>query len=142
MAFRKYVILSALLTVTAMLVGCSSDETTTSPIVTSEAPILPPTSVSVREISNGSIEITWTANTQAHFKGYNVYRVKPGEAIGRINSSLVSNNRYVDGTANSGSLYDFWVTSVSAKGAESAFSVLASYSPEVEGSKDRGLGNH
>ena len=140
MGFRKHVIFStALLCLSGLLIGCSSDETTTAPTITSEAPMLPPTNVIINRLPNGDVRLTWDANTQPHWRGYNVYRaITGGGAIGRVNPSLISTNSYTDVTTDGRSIYEYFVTSVSAKSAESGFSIAVVFdSREHESKRDR-----
>ena len=140
MAFRKHAITTvALLCLSGLLIGCSSDNTPTTPTITAEAPMLPPTNVTFNNLSNGAVSISWDANTQSHLKGYNVYRaVASGNAIGKINPSLLTATSYVDNSVDGHSVYKYWVSSVSAKNAESAMSTpITFYSRTGNSKRDR-----
>lgn len=125
MAFPKHIILACvLLALTGLLAGCSEDSTV-APTLTSEAPMLAPSNVHISVANNGDVIIDWDANTQTHLRGYNVYRLdRENYEIGRLNETELTTNRYVDGTVEWGDRYDYRVTSVSAKGAESAYSTV------------------
>ena len=71
----------ALLGAITLVSGCGSD-TTVSTVVT-EAPILPPQNVIVKQGPSGDVFLSWDANTQSILQGYNVYRrdTSAGEII-------------------------------------------------------------
>lgn len=122
MTFRKYVMISmVLLCGSALLLGCSGDDP--APLgLGDEAPPAAISGLSARLLSGGDVELTWDASTQPNVSGYNVYRlVESEQGIGRLNTSPIANNRYIDTSALQGPVYQYLVTAVSAKGLESAF---------------------
>jgi fibronectin type 3 domain-containing protein len=126
MTFRKHVMISiVLLCVTGLLIGCSEDGTVAPAATTYEAPPIAVSGLTVKLLSNGAVSLMWDANTQPNLRGYNVYRHSPSEsAIALLNSSPVGQNRYTDATVERGPVYEYMVTSVSTKGAESAFTSI------------------
>jgi fibronectin type 3 domain-containing protein len=71
------------------------------------------------------IELTWLASSHPTLRGYNVYRhIASESAIGQLNAAPLSENRYVDATAESGPVYEYLVTAVTVKGTESAYASI------------------
>jgi len=104
----------------ALVAGCGSDDPVSLP--SNEAPILPPQNVIVQQTDNGTVMISWAANTQSNLAGYKVYRndLKQG-AIGTLTPHPITVNFYEDTTTEPGGRYEYWVTSVSNKGDESSY---------------------
>ena len=126
MTFRKYVMISmVLLCGSVLMLGCSSDDP--APLgLGDEAPPAAISGLSARLLSGGDVELTWDASTQPRVSGYNVYRVVESEqGIGRLNTSPIANNRYIDTSVALGPVYQYLVTAVSAKGLESAFTAVS-----------------
>ena len=117
---RKQLLVSLVLAAMAgLLYGCGDNTTAPEIIITDEAPIFAPVNITAAVTSNG-IELNWDANPQAHLRGYNVYRVDlSAGTIGRLNSDPITVNRYTDHSVTPGAAYQYSVTSVSIKGAES-----------------------
>ncbi|MGB7264210.1 MAG: choice-of-anchor D domain-containing protein [Terracidiphilus sp.] len=71
----------------------------------------------------GEVNLTWDAPSSSPdpVAGYNVYR-SPTNAYSfvQLNSSMVAQSTYVDGTAQSGQTYDYIVESVDSSGVTSA----------------------
>ena len=128
MTFRMHVMIGILLLCFAgLMMGCSDDGTVVEPVVpTDEAP---PAAVSGLEVtlhSNGDVALTWDSSTQPNLRGYNVYRhIVTDNAIGTLNVSPLTANRYIDTGAQRGYRYEYMVTAVSAKGLESAFATIS-----------------
>jgi len=122
MTFRKHVMISfVLLAFAGLLAGCGS-ESITIPEPAAEAPMVAPANVNVQLASDGSVTISWSANGQSHLRGYNVYRHDvDASAIERLNAGNVSDTRFIDRSTEWGHTYEYLVTSVSVKGAESDF---------------------
>jgi fibronectin type 3 domain-containing protein len=138
MAYRKHVLLSVvLLAISGILFGCG--DSTVAPTSTTEAPLVAPTNVTVSELANGNIMISWDANTQPHLQGYNVYRLDTANfRIGKLNTSVVTETFYVDKSAAREGEYEYRVTAVSTAGTESGSSpVRIVVDDPSTGSKDR-----
>lgn len=126
MAFRNHVMICiVLLGVSGLVLGCSSDDGTLAPAQVNEAPPAAVSGLSATLTSEGGIALRWDASTQPNLRGYNVYRHDSSQsAIGLLNASPLSENRYVDTNVQQGSVYEYLVTAVSAKGLESAFATV------------------
>ena len=124
MAFRKHIALAfALLALTAMLAGCTDE--TVSPTEQNEAPVLAPTNVQASIVNGRDIRISWDPSTQLNVRGYNVYRLdRENSSIARLNPSVIGTSNYTDGTAAFSREYEYRVTSVSTKNAESNYSAV------------------
>jgi fibronectin type 3 domain-containing protein len=69
------------------------------------------------------VDLTWNAPSGSAdpVAGYNVYRTPSGSSTyQRLNSSVDAATTYADTTVQSGSTYDYIVTSVDTSGVESA----------------------
>ncbi|MCI0452814.1 MAG: fibronectin type III domain-containing protein [Candidatus Latescibacteria bacterium] len=122
MAIRKHLVLvCALLAVSLVAFGCAEDAAAPN-ANEDEAPVLAPTNLQAVVINGGDIQISWNASSQPNVRGYNVYRVDNIESsIERLNGSPLEVTSVVDGGARFGREYDYRVTAVSTKHAESAF---------------------
>jgi hypothetical protein len=141
MTFRMHVMIGILLLCFAGLItGCSDDGTVVDPVVPADE--APPAAVSglvVTLHSNGDVALTWDASTQPNLRGYNVYRhIVTNNAIGTLNRSPLTDNRYLDTGTLRGYRYEYMVTAVSAKGLESAYATV-SVLTEREHVRDTGL---
>lgn len=123
-AFRKHVTLAfALLVLTAMLAGCVDE--TVAPAEQNEAPVLAPTNVRAEIVNGGNIRVSWDPSTLPNVRGYNIYRLdRENSAIARLNSSVISASSYTDGGAAFSHEYEYRVTSVGAKSAESNYAAV------------------
>ncbi len=137
MTFRKYVMISmVLLCGSALLLGCSDDDPA-APAPGNEAPPAVISGLSIRMLSDSEVELSWDASTQPNLSGYNLYRhIQTEQAIGRLNSTPSTSNRYVDATISKGPVYEYLVTAVSAKGLESAYAAI------TISTNDRGKGGN
>ena len=121
MSAKKFAISTLLvLSACALVAGCGSDD----PVLptSNDAPILPPQNIIVQQTDNGSVMITWAANTQSILAGYNVYRNDvAASAIVTLTPNPITVNFYEDTTVEAGGRYEYWVTSVSSKGDESTY---------------------
>lgn len=136
MAFRKPIIPVLALLAAALVLGCAED--TLAPGANDEAPVLAPTNVQAVVINGGDIQISWDASSQANVRGYNVYRVDHGDdSIERLNPSPIEMTSVVDGAARFGREYDYRVTSVSSRNAESRYATVTIRNREAPPS-DRG----
>jgi fibronectin type 3 domain-containing protein len=126
MTFRMHVMISVvLLCVAGLLLGCSSDDSAT-PAAIDEAPPAAIAGLNVQILSNGNVELIWSAATEPNVSGYNVYRqAVSGQAFTRLNNSLVTDNRYVDTDTARNHTYQYRVTAVSSGGLESAHSAIS-----------------
>jgi hypothetical protein len=124
MAFRKRITLAfALLVLTAMLAGCADE--TVAPSGQNEAPVLAPTNVRAEIVNGGNILISWDPSTQLNVRGYNVYRLDTENSyIARLNPSVIAQSSYTDGGAAFSHEYEYRVTSVSGKNAESNYAAV------------------
>ena len=122
MTFRKYVMISmVLLCGSALLLGCSEDNPAT-PTSGDEAPPAAISGLTARLLPDGDVELNWDASTQPNLSGYNVYRhIMSEQAIGKLTTSPITTNSYIDIHASEGPVYEYFVTAVSAKGLESAY---------------------
>jgi len=76
-----------------------------------------------------TVELAWTRNTEADFRGYNVYRSTDGGALVKI-AELIAAPSYSDNKIEAGKKYRYEVTAVDAKGNESAHSTPAEASAQ------------
>jgi len=105
----------------ALIAGCGSDDNPVTPTPSNDAPILPPQNVIASRSTNGSVMVSWTANTQSNLLGYKVYRHDvDNSAILTLTPTPITVTHYEDATATNGT-YEYRVTSVSSKGDESGF---------------------
>ncbi|WP_170068206.1 pectinesterase family protein, partial [Arthrobacter ruber] len=92
------------------------------PPADSVAPAVPATPTA--SAGDGSVDLTWTANTEEDLAGYNLYRstgtTTAPTAINRINTDLLATTSYTDRTAANGSTYTYVLTAVDRAGNESA----------------------
>jgi hypothetical protein len=68
--------------------------------------------------SGHSVTITWTPSKSA-VTGYIVYRVSANGKTDRLTMQVITDTKYTDGTVQAGQTYNYYVTSVDGKGAES-----------------------
>jgi hypothetical protein len=69
-----------------------------------------------------SVTLSWTA-AGTSVSGYNAYRSNTsGTGYAKLNSSLISNTTFVDGTVSAGQAYYYVITAVDGSGNESAYS--------------------
>jgi len=117
---RKQLLVSLVLAAMAgLFFGCGDNTTTPEITINDEAPIFAPANVIARVTSDG-IELRWDANPQTHLRGYNVYRADHAAGtMARLNADEITVNLYTDRSAAPGAEYQYYVTSVSIKGAES-----------------------
>lgn len=80
-------------------------------------------------LSVRSVELAWTRNTEADFRGYNVYRSTDGGPFVKI-AELVPAPIFSDTKIEMGKKYRYEVSAVDAKGNESAHSTAAEASPQ------------
>ncbi len=73
----------------------------------------------------GSVEVIWTANTDADLAGYNVYRRQAGESFRKLNPQLLPTPIFRDRSVEPGRTYEYRVTAVDLAGNESAPSTVA-----------------
>ncbi len=127
-----------LLCAAAMIMGCGSSSV--SPEDLTEAPLLPPTNVTISRVNGDQILITWDMSTQANLAGYNVYRATgSSNAYSKLNSTLISQNQYLDMTAARRVHHKFRVCAVSDRGVEGTFasaSIFNGSTGGVDKSKD------
>jgi Abnormal spindle-like microcephaly-assoc'd, ASPM-SPD-2-Hydin len=69
-----------------------------------------------------SVDLTWSApaNSPAPVSSYKIYRSAANGSFTVLNGSVIGKTSYVDSTVQSGTTYDYYVTSVDASGTESA----------------------
>lgn len=121
---QNVMIIVALVALAGFFAGCGSEDTI-APAVTAEAPVLAPVGISASWMPSG-VEITWSASTQAHVVGYNVYRLNRHDgSTSQLNVGVISGTRYVDDGAQRRTMYEYRVTSVSGRGTESNFNGVA-----------------
>ncbi len=136
MALRTSSIALFALCASLLVSGCAEDSPT--PVAPEdEAPVLAPTNVQAVVISGGDIQISWDASSQPNVRGYNVYRVDNGvSSIERLNGSPLEVTSVVDGGAQFGREYDYRVTSVSSRNAESRFATVTIRNREAPAERD------
>lgn len=134
---RKQLLVSIVLAAMAgLLYGCGDSTTAPeTPTINNEAPILAPVNVTARVTGEG-IELHWDANAQAHLRGYNVYRLDESAGNIRKLANVIPTNWYTDGSVESGHRYEYTVTSVSVKGAESRPAFVTVITEPVPRGKD------
>ena len=122
MALRKYFVLACVLpAMLSFALGCAEDAAAPNPN-DDEAPVLAPTNVQAVVINGGDIQISWNASSQVNVRGYNVYRVdNDNDTVERLNPLVLEVTSIVDGGARFGREYDYRVTAVNTKNAESPF---------------------
>lgn len=139
MAYRKHVLISVvLLAISGILFGCG--DSTVAPTTTTEAPLVAPSNVTAQVLPGGDVMIQWDASSQTNLKGYNVYRFDyANDRIGRLNSTELTDNSYVDTDASRNTEYEYRVTSVSVKGTESNFTsvVVVIQNDPLQDTKDK-----
>ena len=125
MAFRKRITLAfAMLALTALLAGCNDDSV--APAGQNEAPVLAPTNVRAEIVNGRDIRVTWDPSTQLNVRGYNVYRFDfENSAVAKLTPSVIGTAAYTDGSAAFSHEYQYRVTSVSSKNAESNYAAVA-----------------
>jgi fibronectin type 3 domain-containing protein len=117
---KRSSILLALPLVMAFVAGCGSTSSPVAPVDT-VAPV-PVAQLEATTVTTGSVELVWTANTEADLAGYRVYR-----GIGNGDVSLVSVETaatYRDGTVTTGNAYRYQVAAFDTAGNESSRVVL------------------
>ncbi|MEO0235461.1 MAG: M28 family peptidase [candidate division WOR-3 bacterium] len=81
------------------------------------------------EPNRDNIKVSWHSNSELDLVGYNVYRSLDGSNFVKINTSLVSDTFYVDGSALSPVWYYYYVTAVDGEGNESVPSEVSRARP-------------
>ena len=67
-----------------------------------------------------AVDLSWSAPTGSSVVGYNVYRAAANSSsFQKLNSSVNSPATYTDGSVQTGTTYQYYVTSVDTSGAES-----------------------
>ena len=124
---RTYFVVSlVLVAMSAFLLGCN-DSSTAPALNEDPAPIAAPTNVVAKGTADG-ILITWDASSHPELRGYNVYRYdRSAGKVSQLNSTVVTENRYVDGTAQWRTHYQYRVTSVSRRSESGPASVDIEY---------------
>ncbi len=69
-----------------------------------------------------TIEVAWDRNTEADFKGYNVYRSVDGGPFEKVNADLIEAPIYSDSKVEPGETYRYEISAVDLLGNESAHS--------------------
>jgi fibronectin type 3 domain-containing protein len=110
----------ALVGLCSLVIGCNSDGLTSS---SNAAALVAPQNVMVSQNAWGHVIVTWDRNTQSSLRGYNVYRMDVVESsIQKLTDQPTEDNHYLDEAAVSETRYEYRVTSVNTRGAESAYS--------------------
>jgi hypothetical protein len=89
-----------------------------------------PTNLSISQIGNGSVTLTWNAVSDTDLHGYNVYW--QGDAVLdtlKANRRFITTNTIILNDLNYETEYSFAVTSIDASGNESALSVSRNGTP-------------
>ncbi|MBQ3644850.1 MAG: carboxypeptidase regulatory-like domain-containing protein [Candidatus Riflebacteria bacterium] len=88
----------------------------------------PPTGLKIAKVNgNSAFSLTWDADAQADFAGYNVYRsTSLGGVFEKINVGIVQQASYVDMGVTVGEKYCYRVTRVAGSGDESSVSETVS----------------
>jgi fibronectin type 3 domain-containing protein len=126
MTFRMHVMIGILLLcVAGLTMGCSDDSTVAPEAPEDQAPPAAVSGLTVMLNTDGSVSLRWDASTQPNLRGYNVYRHVPEQsAIGVLNASPLTDNRYTDTTTERGQRYEYLVTAVNTRGLESAYATI------------------
>ena len=126
MTFRMHVMIGILLLCfVGLMMGCSENSTVATPVPTDEAPPAAVSSLTVTLHSNGDGALRWDASSQPNVRGYNVYRhIVADNAIGVLNASPLSDNKFIDTSTQRGQRYEYMVTAVGPRGLESAFATV------------------
>ena len=127
MTFRMHVMIGILLLCfVGLMMGCGENSAVAPPLPTDEAPPAAVSGLTVTLHSNGDVALRWDASSQLNLRGYNVYRhIVTDNAIGALNDSPLSDNRFIDTSTQRGQHYEYMVTAVGAKGLESAFATVS-----------------
>jgi hypothetical protein len=110
--------LSVTLTFDPTVVGAASGQLT----IASNASSNPTVTVGLSGTGNPhQVNLSWTAptGTSDPVSGYNVYRAASGSGAFALLTSVGAQTTYVDASVQSGSSYDYQVTSVDSSGKES-----------------------
>ena len=79
---------------------------------------------------NGSVTLSWDANSESDFSGYNIYRSNTsGSGFTLLNNSLVGSSMFVDTDVDNYSLYFYVITAVDVQMSESVYSVEVNAMP-------------
>lgn len=127
MKFLSAIPCTLLLFGTMILTGCDSS-TGHGKVDLTPPPV--PASLSISQIGNGSVTLTWIAVSDPNLQGYNVYW--QGDAVLdtlKANRRFVSTNAITINDLNYETEYSFAVTSIDASGNESALSVSRNGTP-------------
>jgi hypothetical protein len=88
----------------------------------------------VAQGEDGAVALSWQPaldSSGGPVSGYNLYRSTQGGPSLRVNTSLITDTRFVDGGLTNGTPYAYGVTSVDSDGLESVRSQEASGTPEA-----------
>ncbi len=135
---KRFMTSVVLLCAAALIAGCGNSST--SPEVVLEAPLLPPTSVMITRAGDSNMLITWDLSTQPTLAGYNVYRATGNSTtFTRLNGTSIQTNRFMDNTTQYNVLYKFRVSSVSTRGVESNFATVQLFNAATSGGGDKAV---
>jgi hypothetical protein len=141
MAFRKQIVLALAMVLMTICFGCADELNAPNP--QDEAPVLPPTNVRARLMSDGDVQVLWDASSQPDINGYNLYRreLATGNPK-RLNNSRILDTEFLDSSTSAPKDYEYRVTAVNSKGKESRHTaiVIRTYDP-VEDGKAPALAN-
>jgi hypothetical protein len=106
----------------------------------------PPKGLTIVEITNNSIELTWEPNTEPDLEGYNVYRytlAKPDDWGDVIGSVEAGNESYLDPSLEEATTYYYVITTFDEVPNESNYSrvvtgttLLGPHAPEINNTID------
>lgn len=89
--------------------------------------------------SDGSVSLSWNANTEPDLSGYNVYRSTiSGGPYALLNGALVATNAYIDNAVVNGTTHFYVVTAVNTGAEESTNSSEVSAMPHANNSGNAG----
>ena len=114
----------------------TDDDTFTLTVNDVDAPPAAPTGL-VASAGNGSVALSWNANSEPDLAGYRVFRATSlpvstaGDGLG--GAALITGTSYTDLTAQNGTAYQYVVIAVDAIGGRSAASTNAPATPSANG---------
>jgi hypothetical protein len=100
------------------------------------APPSAPTGVTATKLGDGTVRVSWSANSEADLAGYSVYRaLTAGGPWTVLNASLLTATEYVDDTVPSGTeIVWYQISAKDDSGNESAYSSIATLTLVVQAS--------
>lgn len=97
-----------------------------------------PTGLSVASGDAGTLDITWTANSEQDLAGYDLYRSDTGanDTFSKVNTALISGTSYTDTGLEDNTTYYYMLKAVDDEGLESEFSHPADGTTIIPGAEE------